>query len=94
MSRSQSRARKRRARAAEVVAEFNRLRSDPEELWGFLQRLAGSSVAVWSVASAAAAERPLDETERAMIAQAVAPHLAGMAPGSVDRRRAMGEQVS
>ena len=46
---------------------------------------------VWPVAEAAAKAAPLDDAERAMIAQAVAPHLAGMTPGSIHRRHAMGQ---
>jgi hypothetical protein len=34
----------------------------------------------------AATEKPLDDAETAMVAQSVAPHLAGMTPGSVYRR--------
>lgn len=88
MSRKQSRARKRRARIEELRVEFVRARDDPEAFPALLDRLAASDTPVWAVAQAAAAGRPLNDDERAMIAQAVAPHLAGMTPGSVHQRYA------
>lgn len=50
-----------------------------------------STLTTFAPIATAAAECPLTGTERAMIAQVVAPHLAGMTPGSVERRHARGE---
>jgi hypothetical protein len=86
MSRSRTRARNRRARLELIRAEFDRKRDDPEALAHLLSRLADSDICIWPIARLADVDRPLDEAERAMIAQTVAPRLAGMAPGSVRRR--------
>lgn len=85
MSRSRTRARNRRARLEKDRAEFREKRRDPEALENMLRRLAGSDTCVWAVAGGADDE-PLDEAERAMIAQIVAPRLAGMTPGAVRSR--------
>jgi hypothetical protein len=87
MPRSRTRARKRRALLENVRAEFEEKRRDPEALAALVRRLAESDLCVWAIARPAASNMPLDEAERAMIAQVVAPRLAGMTPGSVHRRR-------
>jgi hypothetical protein len=89
MSRSRTRARNRRAQLEKLRAEFEEKRQDPEALADLLHRLAGSQFRVWAVARPSAGAKPLDETERAMIAQSVAPHLAGMTPGSVHHRHGL-----
>ena len=86
MSRGRTRARRRRAQIEKVRAEFEETRSDPEAFAQLLRRLADSDLSVWAIARSAATEKPLDDAEAAMIAQVVAPHLAGMTPGSVYRR--------
>ena len=86
MSRSRTRARNRRARIEQIRAEFDKRRDDPEAFAHLLNRLADSDICIWPIALLAADERPLDEAERAMIAQTVAPRLAGMTAGSVHRR--------
>ena len=86
MSRSRTRARNRRARLEKLGAEFEENRQDPEAFAALLRRLASSNDCVWGIARNAARVKPLDEAERAMIAQLVAPRLAGMTPGSVYRR--------
>jgi hypothetical protein len=87
MPRSRTRARNRRARLEKVRAEFEENRQDPGALAAWLRRRAESDLCVWAIARLAAGDKPLDEDERAMIAQSVAPRLAGMTPGSVHRRR-------
>lgn len=87
MSRTRTRARNRRARLERFRAEFARFRDNPAKLSALLKDLSESDIPVWPIAEAAAGDRLLDDAERAMIAQAVAPHLAGMTPGSVWRRR-------
>jgi hypothetical protein len=67
-------------------ADFEQSRQYPEALAALLRRHAESDLCVWAIAHPAASDRPLDEAERAMIAQIVAPQLAGMTPGSVHRR--------
>ena len=86
MSRSRTRARARRAHQNEVRAEFARKREDPAALSEMLRRLAGSDLCVWRIAEFATTDNPLDEEERAMIAQIVSPNLAGMTPGEVHKR--------
>jgi ribosomal protein L16 Arg81 hydroxylase len=87
MSRGRTRARRRRrAHMEKLRAEFEQTRSDPEAFEQFLRRLAASDQSVWAIARSAATEKPLDDAEAAMIAQIVAPHLAGMTPGSVHHR--------
>jgi hypothetical protein len=51
-----------------------------------LRRLADSDLCVWRIAEFATTDNPLDEEERAMIAQIVSPNLAGMTPGTVHKR--------
>ena len=87
MSRSRTRARNRRARLQNLRAEFEEKRQDPAALADLLRRHAVSDLCLWTIARPAADGKPLDEDERAMIAQTVAPRLAGMTPGSVDFRR-------
>lgn len=87
MSRGRSRARRRRrAHIEKIRAEFEQTRSDPEAFTQLLRRLAASDLSVWTIARSATSEKPLDDTEAAMLAQIVAPHLAGMTHGSVHRR--------
>lgn len=91
MSRSRTRARNRRALLEEAGAVFEAARELPEAFAELLHRLAESNLRVWGVAEAAARQKPLDDDERAMIAQAVAPRLASYASGSVRRRHKLGE---
>jgi hypothetical protein len=84
MSRSRTRARNRRARHEAILAEFESTRENAEAFSAMVRRLAESDIPVWAIARQAS--QPLDEAENAMIAQVVAPHLAGMTPGSVHRR--------
>ncbi|HYT93288.1 MAG TPA: hypothetical protein VEL76_31505 [Gemmataceae bacterium] len=96
MSRSRTRARKRRALREEILAEFARTRENPEALEAMLRRLADSDIHIWAIVRPNKAEvrrgfKPLDEAENAMIAQVVAPHLAGMTPGSVHRRHKLAQ---
>lgn len=86
MPRRCTRARKRRARLEMLRADFEKKRQDPEELAELLRQHAESEFRLWAIARPAAAAKPLDEDERAMIAQTVAPRLAGMTPGSVPHR--------
>jgi len=87
MSRSGTRARRRRALLEAVRAEFDEKRSNPEAFAHLLRRIAESDQCLWAVARSAARDHPLDDAEKAMIAQVVAPHLAGMTPGIVHARR-------
>jgi len=57
-------------------------RADNGELWRLLRDIASSGRCVWDVTRAVGCT----DDEIAMIAQAVAPRLAGMTPGSVFRR--------
>jgi hypothetical protein len=93
MSRSRTRARNRRARLEKVRAEFEEKRQDPEALEDLLRRKAESNFCIWAIARPAAGAKPLDEAERAMIAQIVAPPLAGMTPGSVHRRHELSRRT-
>jgi hypothetical protein len=86
MSRSRTRARTCRALREKVYAEFEMKRENPEAFAAFLQRLSESDYCVWAIARIAARNKPLDEDERAMIAQIVAPHLACMSSGSIYHR--------
>lgn len=90
MSRGKTRARRRRAHIEKARAEFEQTRSNPEAFAELLRRLAASDLSVWTIARSAARDKPLDDAEAAMIAQTVAPHLAGMTPGSVYRRHHLG----
>jgi hypothetical protein len=91
MSRARTRARNRRARFQKVCAEFAEKRINPGAFEKLLRRIAGSEQCVWAVGRAAATETPLDDEEQAMIAQIVAPDLAGMTPGGVYRREERGK---
>lgn len=86
MSRGRTRARRRRAHIEKVRAEFEQTRSNLEAFEQLLRRLAASDQSVWAIARSAGTEKPLDDAEMAMVAQIVAPHLAGMTPGSIYRR--------
>jgi hypothetical protein len=86
VSRARSRARHRRALLQDICTEFDQKREDPEAFATLLRRLAESNHRVWAIARLATRENPLHEEESAMVAQAVAPNLAGMTPGSVFRR--------
>ncbi|HEY7314606.1 MAG TPA: hypothetical protein VH643_34980 [Gemmataceae bacterium] len=86
MSRGRTRARRRRAHIEKVRAEFEQTRSNPEAFEQLLRRLAASDQSVWAIARSVGTEKPLDDAEMAMVAQIVAPHLAGMTPGSIYRR--------
>jgi hypothetical protein len=85
MTRSDTRGRTRRALHEKACAEFAMKRDNPEALVALLRRLSESDVSVWAVARSAARDKPLDEEERAMIAEIVAPHLAYMSSGSILR---------
>jgi hypothetical protein len=82
MPRSRTRARNRRAHVEKIRADFMEKLKDPAAFAELLRRLAASDHCVWHIARGT----PLKEDERAMIAQSVAPRLAGMTPGSVYRR--------
>jgi hypothetical protein len=73
-----------------VCAEFEKQRSNPEAFTQLLLRIAASNQCVWAIAQYAARDKPLNDAERAMIAQIVAPHLAGKTSGSVLRRHELG----
>lgn len=83
MPRGLTRARRRRAQLEKVRAEFQEARSNAEVFEQLLRRLADSDLRVWEIAQSAAAEKPLDDEEAAMIAQIVAPDLACMTAGGV-----------
>lgn len=97
MSRSKSRARQRRqrleaalreavrtARTADTKASQSRhVTHEHGALWQLLRTIERSKQCVWDVVRVIRCT----EDERAMIAQAVAPHLAGMTPGNIVRRR-------
>jgi wyosine [tRNA(Phe)-imidazoG37] synthetase (radical SAM superfamily) len=87
MSRCRTRARNRLALREKVCAEFEKKRENPEAFAALLRRLAESDLCVWAIARVASSNKPLDEAEEAMIAQVVAPRLAGMTPGAVHLRR-------
>jgi hypothetical protein len=87
MSGARTRARKRRARFEKVCVEFVETRKNPGAFEKLLRHIAESDQCVWAVARSAAKEIPLDDAECAMIAQVVAPHLAGMTSGGVFRRQ-------
>jgi hypothetical protein len=67
-------------------AEFEQNRQNSGALETCLHRHAGSDLCLWAIARPAPGDKPLDEAELAMIAQIVAPRLAGMTPSSVHRR--------
>jgi hypothetical protein len=94
MSRAQTRARRRRARIEQAGLEFNRSRNNPAALAALLTYLSDTDQPIWPIAEVASRVKPLDDDERAMVAQAVAPHLAGMTPGSVWSREAKGQSSS
>jgi hypothetical protein len=83
--REQIRKQKRKDPKASSVDSLSRVKA-AEAMVDLLRRVADSNLRVWAVARPADGDDPLDEMERAMIAQTVAPRLAGMAPGSVHRR--------
>lgn len=89
MSRHHARERKKRALFDQRRTEFARVRSDSAALAVFVTRLAASGDPVWPVAQAGAGDRPLDDDERAMVSQAVAPHLTGGTSGVAERRHRM-----
>jgi DNA-binding XRE family transcriptional regulator len=93
MSRSRTRARNRRALLEKVCAEFEQKRNDPEAFACLLVRLAASDLCVWAIAQSAARDKPLSVAERAIIAQLVAPHLAGNTSGLVLRRHMKGQTM-
>jgi hypothetical protein len=86
MPRGKTRARNRRARIEKARAEFAETRSNPEAFVQLLRRIADSDLSVWTIARSASREKPLDDDEVGLICQIVAPHLAGMTPGSVYHR--------
>lgn len=92
MSRSETRAKRRVARHEQRISDFSQARKDPAALAALLKRLAASDIPIWPIAEAVSRSSPLDAAERAMIAQVVAPHLAGRTPGSVVRRQENGSK--
>jgi hypothetical protein len=86
MSRNRTRARTRRALREKVCAEFDMKRENPEAFVALLKRLSESDFCVWAIARIAARAKPLDDDERAMVAQIVAPHLACMSSASIYHR--------
>lgn len=76
-----------RAQFERFRAEFQAKRNDPGAFLDLIERIVASDEPVWAVARSATKEKPLDDDERSMLAALVAPHLAGMTPGSVYRRR-------
>jgi hypothetical protein len=87
MSRSRTRARRRHARTEALRSEFDQARNDPEALADLLDRMATRDTPIWPIAEAASRLRPLDESERAMVAGAVAPHLCRTLPGEARHRQ-------
>ena len=78
----------RQARNADAkAAESYRVTPGHGALWRLLRDLIRSGRTVWSVARAIRCT----EDEKAMIAQVVAPHLAGMTPGHVRKRHQLGQ---
>lgn len=90
MPRSATRARKRRRFIDEYRRQFVVLRRDPESLVAFLRYCAAADIPLWAVCCPYEGDRPLDDSEQAMIAQLIAPHLAGMTPGSIRKRNSEG----
>lgn len=87
MSRKENRARKRRALEQEKIetqrldlqtqrCEFQVNRKDPAALAATLKNLAKQEAPIWRIAEPSTGERPLDDEERAMIAQMVAQEVA------------------
>lgn len=105
MSRAETSARKRRQRMEndlrEVVRQArnadaksvraNRFKPYPQPghgaLWRLLRDLERSHQRLWPLADAIGCT----EEEKAMIAQVIAPHLAGMTPGNVLHRHQLGQ---
>ncbi|HEY7327641.1 MAG TPA: hypothetical protein VH592_08380 [Gemmataceae bacterium] len=102
MSRTRSRARKRRRRLEDGLREaIHQARNADAKasqslnvtpghgaLWQLLCDIERSGLCVWDVARAIRCT----EEEKVMIAQAVAPSLAGMTPGNVLRRQQLPER--
>lgn len=87
MSRKQTREREAAARRERKIAEFNRARADLEVFRRLLTLLAACPKPLWPFAELAAGrDRPLDEVERVMIQEAIAPHLVRMKPGTAHER--------
>ena len=72
--------RKHRAAFEKICAEFQEQRNNPVAFAELLQRIANSNDCLWAVAQSAAKDKPLDDSERAMIAQVIAPELAWRSP--------------
>lgn len=90
MSRKHSREREAAARRERRIVEFNRARADPVAFRRLLTRLAACPKPLWPFAELAASrDRPLDDAERVMIQEAVAPHLVRMKPGTAQRHVAL-----
>lgn len=83
MARKCKRTRPSRASIETLRAEFQAKRNNPAAFALLLQRLAESDYPLWSVARCAAGDKPLDDDERAMLAELAAPHLACKSRGSV-----------
>ena len=69
-----------RAEFDKICDEFQEQRNNPLAFAELLQRIAHSDYCVWAVAQSAAKDSPLDDSERAMIAQVIAPELAWRSP--------------
>lgn len=89
MSRMRTRARKRRAHFEQRVDEFSRARSNLALLHDHLTDLLAFDTPIWPIAEASSRSNPLDDAERAMVAQFVAPHLVSKPPGPVRMRHAV-----
>ena len=76
IARNGKRTRLGRASIETLRADFQAKRNNPAAFALVLQRLAESDHPLWSVARCAAGDKPLDDDERAMLAQMTAPHLA------------------
>ena len=76
MSRGRTRARRRATCRAQLRDELQYARENPALLEGTLRRIAASGVRLWAVAQAAGQDKPLDDDERAAVADAAAPDLA------------------
>ncbi|MHB1426820.1 MAG: hypothetical protein ACYC3I_26990 [Gemmataceae bacterium] len=89
MARNCKRTRLGRASIETLRAEFQAKRNNAAAFALLLQRLAESDLPLWSVAKCATGDKPLDDEERAMLAQLTAPHLAWKSPGSVFLRHVL-----
>jgi hypothetical protein len=71
-----------------ALDDFDRNRESPAAFWATLIRLERADIPLWELALLS--PKPLKESEAVMLAQVVAPPLAGMTPGSVHDRHKRG----